>query len=122
MFQTPKSINLHFKTCLFLLAFFLLAPAFDLAAQSQQPKWHQYTTEDGLSSMTVYYIHQDREGYIWFATDKGICRFDGYQFEQFPGPDETTSLDVFVIREDSLGRVWFNTMVGGLYYFENDQC
>lgn len=36
--------------------------------------------EQGLSQNTVYCIHQDDQGYMWFGTWDGLNRFDGYSF------------------------------------------
>lgn len=41
------------------------------------------STSDGLPSNTVIRVWQDAEGYMWFDTRNGICRFDGYQFRRF---------------------------------------
>ena len=41
------------------------------------------TEEDGLPSNTVFHVVQDREGFLWFATDNGIVRYDGAEFITF---------------------------------------
>lgn len=33
-------------------------------------------TAGGLRSDHIYAIHVDREGVVWFGTDRGVCRFD----------------------------------------------
>jgi len=35
------------------------------------------TMNDGLTANAVRNIIQDRNGYIWFGTDNGLCRYDG---------------------------------------------
>ena len=42
-----------------------------------------YTEKDGLASDFVYRMTQDREGFLWFLTDKGISKFDGNSFKNF---------------------------------------
>lgn len=42
--------------------------------------YRNYSTIDGLPSSTVRNCVQDSAGFIWFATDKGLCRFDGSDF------------------------------------------
>lgn len=54
-----------------------------LPAFSQTFPYNHYTTKDGLVNANVYYICQDKLGYIWFATNNGISRFDGNTFENF---------------------------------------
>lgn len=93
--------------------------AAQLAAQPL-PSWRHYTLDDGLPSNTLYGMAEDHDGYLWFSTNAGICRFNGYEFQQFPAPDEVNSLSVFMPQTDAQGRVWFCTSNGKLYYFERD--
>lgn len=71
----------------------------------------------GLPSNSVYDIFQDRKGFMWFATGKGICRYDGSSFMTFTS-DEQTSKSGSNIMEDSYGRVWYVNFDGYLYYVE----
>jgi diguanylate cyclase (GGDEF)-like protein len=42
----------------------------------------RYSLEEGLSQQAVNAIVQDDEGFMWFATEDGLNRFDGYEFRQ----------------------------------------
>jgi diguanylate cyclase (GGDEF)-like protein len=42
----------------------------------------RYSLEEGLSQQTVNAIAQDAEGFMWFGTEDGLNRFDGYEFRQ----------------------------------------
>lgn len=42
-----------------------------------------FTTDDGLPSNSIYTCTKDPYGYIWFATENGIARFDGKHFRNF---------------------------------------
>ncbi|GAB4341735.1 MAG: hypothetical protein OHK0038_21450 [Flammeovirgaceae bacterium] len=53
------------------------------SAYSQQYKIQIYQTEDGLPSNFTKGIIQDKEGFIWIATDNGISRFDGKNFQNY---------------------------------------
>jgi hypothetical protein len=90
-----------------------------LAAQPH-PAWRHYTLNDGLPDNTVYGLCEDAIGRLYFATNSGICRFDGYKFQRFAGPEEANSAAVFSPQIDDEGRVWFRTMVGMMYFLEND--
>ncbi|MEQ8474260.1 MAG: two-component regulator propeller domain-containing protein [Marinoscillum sp.] len=74
------------------------------------------TTTDGLSQNSVNQILQGSDGYIWLATQDGLNRFNGYEFEVFrPDPEDSFSVsDNFIIQmfEDSLGRIWISTRSG----------
>src|SRR5262245_1009188 len=42
----------------------------------------RYSLEEGLSQQAVNTITQDAEGFMWFGTEDGLNRFDGYEFRQ----------------------------------------
>jgi ligand-binding sensor domain-containing protein/signal transduction histidine kinase len=74
--------------------------------------------EDGLAHNTVLTILQDRKGFMWFGTQDGLCRYDGYEFTVFRHQDaDPTSLSsnkVNVIVEDREGYIWVGTQTAGL--------
>jgi ligand-binding sensor domain-containing protein len=91
-----------------------------LPALGQHKAWRQYTIADGLPGNQVYDMLQDSKGYMWFVTDKGICRFNGYEFFQ---PVDTTSwsgTEAFLPVEDDKGRIWFNRINQSLWFIEHD--
>ena len=48
-----------------------------------------WTDGDGVPLGTVYSIGQDRDGYLWIATDAGLLRFDGVRFTPWDSIGET---------------------------------
>jgi ligand-binding sensor domain-containing protein len=90
-----------------------------LPAFSQTPVYKRYTVEDGLPSSEVYDIHQDRRGYMWIATDHGLCRFDGYKFVTYTTSDGLADNVVFRVIEDRRGRIWLPTISRGLCFYED---
>lgn len=81
---------------------------------------YNYSVPEGLPSSEVYEVYQDRKGFLWFATDNGIVRFDGHEMRTYHTKDGLTDPVVFSFFEDHKGRVWFRTFSGILSYFEND--
>lgn len=71
-----------------------------------------YNVKDGLANATVYGAVQDAEGFIWFATPTGVCKFDGKRFRNYTKRDGLTDNDVTRLAADSRGRVWFFTSNG----------
>jgi len=71
---------------------------------------------DGLSHNSVYAIHQDREGFMWFGTLDGLNRYDGYEFVIYRhDPTDSTSLSHNLVRtifEDADGTLWIGTQDG----------
>ncbi|MCB0594697.1 MAG: hypothetical protein KDD28_11440, partial [Phaeodactylibacter sp.] len=105
-----------------LYPIFLLLPlSLSLSAQpNPQPHFRNYSTQHGLPSPEVYCAFQDSRGYMWFGTDNGVARFDGYAFRTYDAQDGLTSNVVFDIHEDAKGRIWFGTMTGEAFVLEGD--
>ena len=73
----------NYKSLLFLQVLGLLALHATISAQSQNLRFNTFTLEDGLSQNTIEHITQDAKGFLWFATQDGLNRFDGYRFHTF---------------------------------------
>jgi ligand-binding sensor domain-containing protein len=76
--------------------------------------------DDGLPSNEVYHSLQDSKGYLWFATDNGVSRFDGYDFVNYSIDDGLAGNVIFYMCEDYKKRIWFVSYSKQLSYFEND--
>lgn len=87
---------------------------------SQNPFIQHFTTFEGLPSNNVYKVFQDSKKFIWFATDAGVCRYDGTKFTYYRKQDGLSSNDVFDIQEDSYGRIWFFHINASLNFFYNN--
>ncbi len=90
-------------------------------AQNPELIWHNYTSDDGLASNEVHYCLQTPDGYMWFATDSGLSRYDGYEFKNYGTREGLTNPVVFNLQLDPDGRLWMATLSGELYYLENDR-
>ncbi len=73
-----------------------------------------YTVHDGLPSNYVSDIVQDKKGYLWFATDIGLAKFDGYHFENYTIEKGLSDNYIRCITTDSKGQVWCGTEAGGV--------
>lgn len=78
--------------------------------------------EQGLSQSSVRVILQDHFGFLWFGTEDGLNRYDGYEFKTYkPDPDTPTSLSdrwITSIVEDREGYLWIGTRQGGLNRYD----
>jgi sensor histidine kinase YesM len=90
---------------------------FSLALKAQSVVSH-FTVNDGLPSDEVYFVHQDRDGYMWFCTDRGISRYDGYSFENFSTVDGLSHNTAFKCFEDNMGNLWFTMMNGSITIYD----
>ena len=79
-----------------------------------------FTPNVGLSNSHINQIYQDARGYIWIATENGLNKFNGYDFETFLSvPNDSTSIQgnfVTHVFEDSRGLFWVTTSIGLLQY------
>jgi two-component sensor histidine kinase len=99
----------------------MLLVSFLIEGYAQTIPLRHFTDEDGLVSNVIYCISQDRNGYLWFSSDKGICRFNGKEFKNFSTADGMPDNDVFNIREDYEGRLWLSSFNGLLCYYKNNK-
>lgn len=88
---------------------------------SQHINYTQLDTKNGLPSSELYDVIQDSKGYIWFASDGGVTKFDGSQFTNYTMNDGLIDNTVFHIYEDSWGRVWFSGFNGKICFLYNDR-
>lgn len=113
--------SLNFQVCFFRLtiSFFLIyiyVIVFTFTSNGQSMVYKNYTVNDGLAGQTVYNAFEDSKGFMWFATNSGVSRFDGVHFRNYTMLDGLTDNEVLNIKEDSRGRIWFLTFNGKLSY------
>jgi ligand-binding sensor domain-containing protein/signal transduction histidine kinase len=64
----------------------------------------------GLSQQRVTHIVQDDRGFLWFGTQYGLDRYDGYHFRVFKheaaDPHSLCGISVSALFRDSAGRLW----------------
>ena len=111
------------KTHYFFTLFFILSTA--SFAQISEAVFNHYTVNNGISQSSISSILQDKEGYIWFGTQNGLNKFNGYSFERYyPNPLDSSSIShgwVYSIAEDAEGNIWAGTR-GGLNKFDKKKA
>ena len=87
---------------------------------AQQFQFRSYGTDEGLTSLSVRDLFQDKAGYIWISTEGGIFRYDGRQFRHFTESDGMPfHLQAgFADSPDGSVLVGFES---GLYRFDGDR-
>jgi ligand-binding sensor domain-containing protein/signal transduction histidine kinase len=85
-------------------------------------KFAHLTTNDGLSQSNVKAILQDHRGFMWFATQDGLDRYDGNTFVVYKhnpnDPDSLSANSVVDLIEDDQGYLWIATYSGGVNKFD----
>ena len=88
-----------------------------LCATGPEIRFARLGVEQGLSSNSVYGILQDSRGFMWFGTDDGLNRYDGYHFTVYRhaalDSQSISRNNVPHIFEDKSGTLWIRGPVGG---------
>jgi signal transduction histidine kinase/ligand-binding sensor domain-containing protein len=108
-------LRLKIRSCIFI-AVALLLPGF---ASAQRFTFKYYSHDQGLTSLDVHSLVQDRTGYVWVATSNGVYRYDGALFTGFYKAQGLPSNRVESLHEASDGTIWVGTS-SGLARFEGD--
>lgn len=107
---------IRFVCC--LLGCLWLAPL----AQAQTPNnpFFHLTTQQGLSQNNVTCILQDKKGFMWFGTQEGLNKYDGYTYTLYrndPRNDASLSHNyIHTLFEDKQGRLWVGSDDGGAQF------
>jgi len=105
----PQAITTH------ILSFLILQTSPLLGVQDNI-RFDLIDQETGLSQTVIKCIVQDKKGYLWFGTQFGLNRYDGYRFETFSlDPEKPGSLDDHYINTmlvDNEGLLWVGTRNG----------
>ena len=85
---------------------------------AQDYKFNHITADQGLSMGSVYCILKDSRGFMWFGTQDGLNKYDGYTIKVFKhNPTDTNTLAnnfIYALYEDKNGVLWIGTEGGGL--------
>ncbi len=92
----------------------LLSPCFILFLWgSNEIPFKHLGVDNGLSNSQVNYITKDSQGFMWFSTDYGLNRYDGYSFKVFAhnskDPYSLPENSVDDVQEDADGSLWVRT-------------
>lgn len=80
---------------------------------AQQYSLRQYTAVDGLPQSQVNMLVEDKDGYLWIATNGGgLARFDGNEFKVYTTRDGLSSNIVQYLKIDAKQNLWIINPVG----------
>lgn len=84
------------------------------------------TNRDGLSNSHINAIIRDSKGYVWFGTQAGLARYDGFRIKMFlnnnVNPNSLPNNSVDDIQQDAWGNLWIHTDRGYcIYQYEKEQ-
>lgn len=90
----------------------------EVRAQATSIRFDHISLGQGLSQSTVTSIFQDSRGFMWFGTQDGLNRFDGYDIAVYKhdaaAPGSLPHSYVRAVVEDGQGDLWIATEGGGV--------
>jgi ligand-binding sensor domain-containing protein/signal transduction histidine kinase len=103
-----------------LLTKWLLVTAVEAAARGpviQLPitdrddiRFTHVSAEQGLSQSRIGQITQDDQGFLWFGTQDGLKRYDGYRFREYRhdsnNPESLSGGSIRALYKDQSGKLW----------------
>ncbi|MFW5800697.1 MAG: ligand-binding sensor domain-containing protein, partial [Spirochaeta sp.] len=96
-----------------LAGILLFFPALSLTAQIDIHRFEQLSSEDGLINTSISSIIQDEAGYLWFGTQAGLHRYDGYEMRLFTSepfnPDSLSNQLVQTMYHGPNQQLWLGT-------------
>ena len=113
----PETPALHCKFLAAAILFFCRLAL--LFATESGDDWSRrvWQMDDGLPAANVTGIAQTRDGYLWLATQSGLARFDGVQFEIVPIPVGRAQPIIRAMLLDAAGNFWLAEAGGTVVCF-----
>lgn len=85
----------------------------------QVPFFQKYFLLRKNDAVQINDILQDKKGYMWFATTKGLYSFEGKHQQRYTSREGLDHEIVTALAQDSLGRVWIGYETGKLGFLQN---
>ncbi len=108
----------------FLVIFFLMCSFLIGNVSYREFVIEEINTTKGLSDKTVTNILQDKDGYMWFGTESGLNKYDGYNFKIFINdPKDPKSIPfnrITALLENTKGELWIGTGGGGVCRYNRE--
>jgi signal transduction histidine kinase/CheY-like chemotaxis protein/streptogramin lyase len=82
---------------------------------AERYSFKHYLQDSGLTNLAVNTINQDKDGFLWVATDNGLFRHNGRVFQRFGREDGLPQDDVTTLTVSAAGTIWAGTPVGVSY-------
>jgi signal transduction histidine kinase/ligand-binding sensor domain-containing protein/ActR/RegA family two-component response regulator len=76
---------------------------------AQRYQFREYAQRDGLTTLPIECLFQDRKGFLWVGTQDGLFRFDGHEFKEFGRETGLESTLIQAVHESPDGTLWVAT-------------
>lgn len=111
-----NKVNVSGRLIISLTFLILISGGYTAYGQHPNLKFEHFTSESGIAHGNIFDVYQDRKGFVWIGTERGLSRFDGSTYKTFKSdPMDSTSLfDHFIVKiaEGPDGILWLATLSG----------
>lgn len=106
------------KNCI-VLFLFLFGWCYSILSQPQYT-FKRLTMSDGMVSNYIVDIIQDKQGYIWMASESGLCKFDGKDFTIYNIGNSAIGSNAqnVLYYNEADNTVWVGTQRDGISIFD----
>ncbi|MCW3788937.1 AraC family transcriptional regulator [Plebeiibacterium sediminum] len=108
-----KTTHTSLQFCLKIIIVFSF---FHFHLSAQNISIRDIPSQEKLPVNAIHRIFQDSEGYMWYGTFNGLCRYDGYSIKtlrsDFYNPNLLKDNYITYINEDHDNKIWFGTFKG----------
>jgi signal transduction histidine kinase/ligand-binding sensor domain-containing protein/DNA-binding response OmpR family regulator len=107
--------------CLAALLGLLARPAWAQDTAPREFRFEHLTVDQGLSHSDAMAVAQDKAGFIWVGTNRGLDRYDGYVLKQYTLPITRKGISgnrIAVLHTAPNGRLWVGTERAGLNFYD----
>jgi hypothetical protein len=103
-----------------IISLFFLSASMAFAGSDTTGFIH-FSINNGFPTNNVYSLLQDKNGFLWFATDNGIVKYNGYTFDVFNTDRGLPANDIWELHADNAGRIWFNSFSYEFGFIRNNK-
>jgi hypothetical protein len=112
---------MHKRVLLFCAVISLASFLPALSSQNFDYNFLPILSETEKRGEIFYCVYQDRHGFIWFGSNMGIVKYDGYNKTYFTVNDGLPDNNVTDFFEDNQGRLWGKSIFGEIFMIQNDK-
>ncbi len=116
----PSRSKLKMRICFYLLIIFESIQL--LSAQTNKLRFEEIYTKDRYTKSSIYAIYQDSEDFLWFGSQEGLFRYNGYELKIYKNdpfnPSTLSDNWIQAITEDNDGNLWLGSYSSGAFKFE----
>lgn len=83
---------------------------------AQVPHYNLHEVGEPYKNAQITLVYQAKNGFLWFGSNQGLFRYDGFTFKSYQVPDSLSSNEVSAIFEDNNEVLWIGYTDGSIFF------